>query len=435
MITECYHSPRRLLEPCSAGYSCDENAGLNCRAIDHICTVTCSSIQESEDLKANEDLLKKKQSELDDAKGNLENAMEFIAAKCRGETLFIAEELQAYYSEETSFCVDISVNKLLAARRDLCDPANYDDGEFEMVGDCANVPPAKEHIRGCCVENQECRITKSFEPPECCEGTHCRLKGLTLTRRCIGPTKRVCTEHVTKAEVIVHDNIIIYKKLRKEIEALIEKEKEIKANIKKNATPECILFYKAIDVITEEFESAVEAVVAFVDEMKCTIIKILLFLVLVANAVDNLAKTLPYIGSFITTMRAQPQCQTKVTWEKFHVPIPGGALTGKMVLEAMEALLCFIGDLDDALYFFKDACSTFSVVGQLTNALIAGLCGKPGSAIVAIIEPFIICNLWDCGENYNVRVDVSFIFMPTHIHMTILIALTIFFPPQLLDQV
>jgi hypothetical protein len=40
------------------------------------------------------------------------------------------------------------------------------------------------------------------------------------------------------------------------------------------------------------------------------------------------------------------------------------------------------------------------------NSLLSGLCGKFAAAFVDIAEPFIVCNMWDCGEDYNVSHEV-----------------------------
>jgi hypothetical protein len=78
-----------------------------------------------------------------------------------------------------------------------------------------------------------------------------------------------------------------------------------------------------------------------------------------------------------------------------------------MILAGLKFILCLIGDIDESLSFFHDICEVTVIVGTLTNSVLSGLCGKFVTALVTLMEPFIICNAFEDCQNYSVSTNVS----------------------------
>lgn len=353
------------MEPCSSTERCEE--GFNCKPVHHVCVVPCSRPDENEELAAKISESNRKKDELNQAQANLEGVIQYFAAKLRGDlTAFIAADIQAY-EQPTTFCINDLNLDTSSAISELC---NEDD-----TGD------------------------------EACQGTPENIEG------------EICNEDATTGEVMIHDSMIQIQRLEQEIAALDEEARQIISEMEETArerwgfrwsgagasfSPEkdCQASYEENRKVLDDIDDAVAAVGEFVDKHKCIIIRYTLKLL--AKVIDKLAAKLPYIGPALEAMQNQPQCLSMVKWSEFSLRVPGGIVTGAMFFAAIESLLCFIGDIDESVSFFHDVCEEVVVVGNLVNALLSSLCGKFAAAFLSLVEPFIICNAWDCHEEYNV---------------------------------
>lgn len=102
----------------------------------HVCVIPCSTTSESRELADKYDEIAAKEAELEAIKEELEGAVEYYAAKFRGETSFVAEDLHAY-EQPVTFCTDdinIGTND---ATIDICN--GNDDYEDEICDAPADV--------------------------------------------------------------------------------------------------------------------------------------------------------------------------------------------------------------------------------------------------------------------------------------------------------
>ena len=369
MAEVCYNKPRTFNEPCGLSAGHCEN-GLTCPIGGGRCKQPCVPIEKSTAIFAKEDEIKLKKKEMEDVAEDLKGATTFYAAKLRGETQFIAEELQLYYSEKSRYCPDVNIDTS-ADYADLCNPANYPAGEFEGGGDSCS----------------------------CASAEDMSVKG-----------EQLCNDDATRAEIIIHDDIILYRKLEKELATLeAQLDSLMKGDVLSNLMkPVCMEMFRMKDAIVQGAKAALAAVVKFIKDAKCIIIKAILSLL--GKVVDTLVAKLPFIGPIATALQKNPACGGKKDYKNFKIAVPGAVLTGLKFFKAIANLLCKIGDIDDSLYFFKVICPATEIIVMIVNALLAGLCGKFGTAFIAIAEPFVTCNLWDCGDN-DVRVNVPLVIL------------------------
>ena len=59
---------------------------------------------------------------------------------------------------------------------------------------------------------------------------------------------------------------------------------------------------------------------------------------------------------------------------------------------------------------FEEVCSATALIENIAASLISGLCGNFGTAFIKILEPFVICNAWNCGDSYDIECTCPFDF-------------------------
>ena len=219
------------MEPCASG-SARCASDYNCKPGTHVCVIPCSSKRESRELADKYDEISAKEAELEDIKKELDSALNYYAAKLRGETSFIAEDLQAY-EQQTTFCTDDVNIDTSAAAVDICSLNTDLDDE-----NCNN--------------------------PEDVTGVY-------------------CTDDVTSGEVLVHDDLLRVKELEAEIEVLIDEADDILEELQQlidDERYECMEYYGEMSALgnglTVAFGGFVADFIQFVDDQKCLIIPILL---------------------------------------------------------------------------------------------------------------------------------------------------------------
>ena len=348
MSKECYHKPRKFEEPCglSAG-QCEE--GLACPIGGGVCKEPCVPIERTKEIDAKEAKIELKQKELEDVQASLQGAVTYYAAKLRGETQFIAEELNAYYSQKVTYCthVDIDTTDVLA---EVCNPANYEPGEFIMGYECG-----------------------------CAQGKKVN--------------EDICNNNATRAEVIIHDDLAKVQKLRREIDVLVKELGDLtsRSDQMRDLYDLCMRIYSVKKKVVDAVNKAVAVVMSFIGDVRCIIIKALFWLL--GKVLDSLIAMVPVLALVINTLKSNPACLGPINFKTFSLQIPGAHVTGSMIRNAFKGLLCKLATVDEALYFFNDICQAVSIMIMIANALLEGLCGNFGSALVQIVEPFVICNV------------------------------------------
>ncbi len=103
-------------------------------------------------------------------------------------------------------------------------------------------------------------------------------------------------------------------------------------------------------------------------------------------------------------------CTSITNFKDFTLQVPGLLITGVLVFKIIEQVVCKLPEIEDSMKPFQVICEEIAVIEQITTALINGMCGNVGTALVAVLEPFIICNAWDCGDSYNIGCTCPFDF-------------------------
>eukprot|EP00121_Abeoforma_whisleri_P012701 Awhi_evm1s11726 len=146
---------------------------------------------------------------------------------------------------------------------------------------------------------------------------------------------------------------------------------------------------------TALINKAAAAIKKFLVQYACQIIN--LAFPLAGMGIDAALLATPVLGQYVAAMASNPACQG-IIGDNWELQLPSITVSTNLVKTALASVICLMSQ-QKGMGGLKDVCDIATLYTTLSKFLIAGICGRGGTALATIVQIIVMCNVKINGEN------------------------------------